>query len=127
MPAKWWLAMLAAALLEGEQVTERDIAPGQIHDLTVQAQAGQFLHAALEQKGADVILTWIDPAGKALLSMDTTPALGFEYASTIAAQSGAYVVRVQAKTAGRYRAVIDDPRAARSDDLSRIQIGRASC
>jgi CHAT domain-containing protein len=121
MRARWWIALLAVACVRGEQVVERDIAAAQTHELAVQAQAGQFLHAMVEQKGADVSLTWVDPEGKALLTMDATPTIGFEQASTIAAASGKYVLRVAAKTTGRYKAVIDDPRAPRPEDFTRFR------
>lgn len=71
------------------------ISPGQKHLYQVRLEIGQYLEVTVEQRGIDLSLSFEDPAGKTILSLDS--ALGRLFAETgsiVADTSGVYVVEI---------------------------------
>ncbi|MGD0437184.1 MAG: CHAT domain-containing protein [Bryobacteraceae bacterium] len=113
-----------AGKLALRQPVERELGPGQIDVFTVDVAAGLFLHVAAEQKGVDLILSMVDPAGREVVSMDSRVS-GFEHASAIAKESGAYQVKASPKagigTGGAYRIELLALRKPNKKDRARLQ------
>src|SRR5262245_28332562 len=57
--------------LEAGKPIEREMAGGQKHYYKIALEAGQYLHLVVDQKGIDVIVTLLDPAGKKLVEVDS--------------------------------------------------------
>jgi CHAT domain-containing protein len=87
--------------------------------------AGQFVQAAVEQLGIDVVVTIFGQGGEQLTSVDRPNRIyGPETASLIAPSSGVYQLQIQSGSSpsirGRYRVILKEPRAAISLDEKRI-------
>src|SRR5262245_18283588 len=88
--------------------------------------AGQFVLAAVEQRGIDVIVTIFGPGGEQLTSVDRlNGTYGPENTSLIAPGSGVYRLQIQSirseSNPGRYRVTLNEPRAAISSDEKRME------
>ena len=95
------------------------------HIYEIHVDAGQFLHAVVEQLGIDVKLTLIGPDGKEITSMDSPNGKsGLEQISTITEASGNYRLKVTAEDktvlSGRYRVSIDSPYIPSDKDKARV-------
>jgi CHAT domain-containing protein/Tfp pilus assembly protein PilF len=115
-----------AGNLEPHRPIVRTLAPHTADAFLVAAEAGQFMHVVVEQKGADVVLEILDPSGRVLTSMQNpNNEFGFEHASVIADKAGAYQVRVAAKPArpdpGTYRIELLALRAPLAEDQTRYR------
>ena len=119
----------SAVCLEPGKPIEKTLAGGATDSYEIQADAGQFLHAVVEQLGIDVALTFYGPDGKQIASMDSPNGTsGLEQISTIADDSGIYRLEVasgdNSMPAGRYRVTINSPRAPTDQDRARISAER---
>jgi CHAT domain-containing protein/Tfp pilus assembly protein PilF len=111
--------------LEPGKHIEKTLAGGASDSYGIQAGAGQFLHAIVDQLGIDVALTLYGPDGKQIGSMDSpNGAFGLEQISTIADLNGTYKLEVASSDknapAGRYRISINPPRLPTDADRARI-------
>ena len=92
-----WSGEGRAQSLELHRAVERTAVPGQVDLFPVALKAGTFVHVAVEQKGVDVVLSVVDPAGREIVSRDSpNGAFGFEHASAIAKETGTHSVNVAA-------------------------------
>jgi tetratricopeptide (TPR) repeat protein len=119
-----------AARLNPGKTIERTLAGGETHFYEIQLQAGQFLHAVVQQLGIDVTLTLSGPGGAQIAMMDSPNGKhGPEKISTIAESPGTYKLSITAldknATRGRYRVSIEPPRAPSDADRERISAERA--
>ncbi len=57
-------------LLDFGKPVERELAGGQVHDYQIQPSADYYLHAVVDQRGIDVVVTVIKPEGKKLADVD---------------------------------------------------------
>jgi CHAT domain-containing protein/Tfp pilus assembly protein PilF len=118
-----------SAIIEPDKSIEKALAGGQRDVFEIQVNAGQFLHAIVEQLGIDVGLTLRGPDGKTIASMDSpNGTVGLEQISTIAESSGIYVLEIacddKSSPAARYRVLINPLRTPTDADRARISAER---
>ena len=104
---------------------ERELKGGESHSYRVLVEAGQYLRAAVEQKGVDVVVRLYAPSGRMLLEVDSpNGAQGPEPVAFIAEEVGEYrleIVAADEKAApGRYEARVEELRAAVPRDRDRV-------
>src|ERR1700730_4867643 len=119
----------AVTPIEPGNPIERELHGGEKRTYEIHVDAGQFLHAVVEQLGIDVKLTLTGPDGKEISLMDSLNGnYGPEQISTIAESSGNYRLKIAAEdksvSAGRYRVSIDSPRIPRDQDKVRVSAER---
>jgi len=115
--------------LEPDKPLERTVQGGEKHTYEIRAEAGQFIHAVVEQLGIDVALTLYAPDDKPIGSMDSpNGTFGLEQISTIAEAPGIYRLEVASTDknvpAGRYRVTVQPMRAPSDHDRARIAAER---
>jgi len=118
-----------ATSLEPGKPIEREMRGGEKHSYAVHAEAGQFIHAIVDQLGIDVVLTLYAPDDKPVGSMDSPNGIsGLEQISTIAEATGIYKLEVASgdkdAPAGRYRVTVEPVRAPGEQDRARIAAER---
>ncbi len=98
---------------------------GQSRSYAIHAEAGQFLHLVVEQKGIDLTLTLLDPAGKQVAE---THMPGLAPISTVAESSGDFHLGIapfsKDALAGIYELLITDLRAPTEADRARVTAER---
>src|ERR1700678_1976098 len=115
-----------AGRLELHKPVKREIAGGSADVFHINLKAGEFVHVVARQEGIDVVLAILDPKGREAVSTDSPNGdFGPEPASTIAADTGTYDVRVAAKSghalSGKYRLEVMELRAPTAEDRLRLQ------
>lgn len=122
------LCLLLAALALGacpERETEFSIGRGGNRRHPVRLEAGQFLHAFIEQDGADVAVRLLGPDGREAVKVDgPNGARGEEELAAIAERSGPHQIEVSCECqsatgepmSGKYRLRIETPRPAAGKD-----------
>jgi CHAT domain-containing protein/Tfp pilus assembly protein PilF len=109
----------------------RELKGGETHLYRVKAEAAQFFHVIVEQRGADVAVTLVGPDGGKLFEIDSpNGAEGPEPVLWVAETAGNYRIEVrtsdeQAKAA-RYEARLETLRASTDADRNRVAATRAS-
>ncbi len=93
------LAQDALPLEPGKPI-EREIAVGESHAYQFTLDAGQYLHAEIEQYGINVAVTLFDPTGKRLLYF-TDWEKGAESVHWIGETDGSYQLKIQAEPSTR--------------------------
>jgi CHAT domain-containing protein/Tfp pilus assembly protein PilF len=116
----------AQTRLELHQPVVRELGPGKTDPFTVQLAAGQYAHVVARQKGVDVIVTVVDPAGKTVVTADSPGGMsGLEPASWIAAKAGVYKLNVskaaRTKETGKYEMELLEVHAPADADRTRIE------
>jgi CHAT domain-containing protein len=106
---------------------ERTISPGHTDSFRVRLAPGEFLHAVVEQLGADVVVSFASPTGNLLLSVDSPNwRRGEEELFAVATAAGDYRLDVEdGDGAGRYRLRIDPLHPATSGDRLRANAASA--
>jgi CHAT domain-containing protein/Tfp pilus assembly protein PilF len=115
--------------LEPGKRLERTMQGGETHTYEIHAEAGQSVHAVVEQLGIDVALTLYAPDGKLIGTMDSPNGrFGLEQISTIAEVPGGYRLEVASGDkkvpAGRYRVTVEPLRVSGNRDRARISAER---
>lgn len=84
-------------------------------------EAGQYLQMTVEQRGVDVAVQVLDPAGNLLLRVDSpTGVQGSEELDLVAATAGRHVLEIEASDGdGRYEIRVEALRAATPEDRTR--------
>src|SRR6185369_13061070 len=100
---------------------ERELRGGQADSYRVTLKAGEFLHAAVNQNGIDVVVAIFGPDGKQLSESDSpNDRWGTEPIMLIAPVAGEYRVEIRAAgakaPAGKYAIAIMDQRPATAAD-----------
>jgi CHAT domain-containing protein/tetratricopeptide (TPR) repeat protein len=108
----------------------KTIAGAETHNYIVVLEAGQFAQVSVYQRGADIVLTVIDPHGAHLAAVDRpNGSWGPEDFSWIADIPGRYVIAVQSliteAVAARYDIWIESLRNPTEDDRIRAKADRA--
>jgi CHAT domain-containing protein/Tfp pilus assembly protein PilF len=108
-------------LLEAGQPIRRELAEGQQHNYRIGLSADQFLKAAVEQAGIDVVVQVSGPGGAQIAQFDSEPRTrGQESVSLVAETAGEYqlIVRPRFKRvpAGSYEIRLEELRAATEND-----------
>ncbi len=110
---------------------EKEITGDEAHSYQITLQAGQYLHAVVDQRGINVAVTLFAPDGKPLVSSDSpNQAIGPEPVSVIAEVSGTYRLEVRVletwkAVTGRYQATIEQLRLPTEQDRNLIAAERA--
>lgn len=90
----------ARTIRPGERV-EREIAPGAVHAYALEVEADRFVVAAVEQRGADVSVRIVDPAGSPVDTFDARRGEhGAEPAVFTTSAGGGYRVEVRREEDG---------------------------
>ncbi|MBC7908908.1 MAG: CHAT domain-containing protein [Pyrinomonadaceae bacterium] len=116
--------------LEQGKLIERELAGDAAHSYSITLTANQFLHVVVEQKGIDVVVTLFAPDGRQLIEVDSpNGSSGPEPVSLVVEMAGSYRLKVrslEAKAApGRYQVRVEELRAAKPQDKSRIAAQQA--
>ncbi len=117
---------LAAQRLEAGKPILREITGGETHKYEVSLEPNQYLRIVADQRGIDIVIKLIDPAGKVQVEMDSpNNTQGPEIASLIAGQQGNYLIEIDSliKTApkAQYELLIDSIRTATEQDRKWIE------
>lgn len=118
--------------LELGKPIERELAGGQSHTYRIALAKGQFLRVVVDQRGADVLVTLSDPAGKKLTEMDgLIGSRGPETVVALAESAGDYLLEVRSlkndpSLSGRYEARIEALRPATERDRASAAARRVS-
>jgi CHAT domain-containing protein/Tfp pilus assembly protein PilF len=115
--------------LEVGKPIEREMSEGEVHQYRVHLNAGQFLHAVVNQQGVDVLVTMVGPDSKQVLEVnDSKGAKGVEPVLAIAEVTGEHLLKVQSlgKSAkpGRYEIRVEELRNASGADQKRVRAER---
>ncbi len=111
--------------LELGKPIERELKGGEVHLYQITLAAGQYMHVVVEQRGIDVVVSFIGPDGKLIVERDSPTGMqGKESASLIAEASGTYHLQVRSLekeiAAGRYNLKIEELRQAHPMDRIRF-------
>lgn len=98
----------------------------QVHRYRIDAEAGELLRVEAEQLGVDVVLRLLDPAGEAMILVDTSSPTGCEGVESLLAatgRSGPHLLEVSAfkpaKADGSYTVRLAERRPAGPEDRRR--------
>lgn len=110
---------------------ERELAGAEAHGYEIELNAGDYLHAVIDQRGIDVEVRVLDPHGETVLTLDTaTPhggTRGPEELHYVAERSGVHVVLVRPwdpRKPGRYEIRRVHQRRAAPEDRLRAEAAR---
>ncbi|MGH9768037.1 MAG: CHAT domain-containing tetratricopeptide repeat protein [Blastocatellia bacterium] len=120
-----------ARRIEPGKPVERELKGGEVHQYQVEMEAGQFLHAIVEQRGIDVVVIIFAPSGQKVIEVDSPNGdNGPEPVYLIGETPGLYRLEIRslepAALAGKYEIRIEALRASEEKDLSLIQAFRLS-
>lgn len=108
------------ALLAGPPLPQ-SLSAGRTRRYELPLEAGQYLQMVVEQRGVDVAVRLLDPAGSLLLRVDSPNGTqGPEELFLVADAAGRYVLEIEAADgAGRYEVRVEALRAATPEDRTR--------
>lgn len=116
-----WSAQGGAVPLDHDTIVE--VAPGTTVDLTVDLVADELLHVVIEQRGVDVALELVDPAGAVLWTRDSLhTTTGAEDVWAVSDRAGRHVLHVagHGDAAGQAAVIQFERHPADDDDRSRV-------
>ena len=104
------------------QPVEAVLASGERHSYQLTLNTGQYVEAAIEQRGVDVTVTVQAPDGKTLAQFEQDPRpQGRETATLVAETDGAYRLVVEARNAGSYAIQLLALREATAQDRTLLE------
>src|SRR5262245_16406774 len=98
-------------LLDPNRPIERELGVGETHAYKIMLQAGQFLEAAVNQRGVDVVVRVFAPEGGNLAEIDSPNG-----------KQGDEPISVEAKTTGSYRIEVSSLQKSASNPVGRYEI-----
>jgi tetratricopeptide (TPR) repeat protein len=106
---------------------EREIAGGQVHSYELPLSAGQYLHLVVDQRGIDLAVVVLDPAGKEVVEVDSPNGkVGPEPVLLVADEGGTWKVELRtfdkSAATGRYEIRIEALRAATDADRLTVKM-----
>lgn len=115
---------MAPELVKGQAV-ERELAGGEVHVYQINVAAGQFLHVVVDQRGIDVVVRVLDPAGKQVAEFDgPNGAQGPEPVYLVIQTQGSYRLEVRSldkqAARGRYEVSVKAVRTATAKDTNLV-------
>ncbi|HKQ77181.1 MAG TPA: CHAT domain-containing tetratricopeptide repeat protein [Blastocatellia bacterium] len=115
--------------MEPGRPVERELKGGEVHQYQVEMEAGQFLHAIVDQRGIDVVVIVFAPNGQKVFEVDSPNGdNGPEPVYLLGETPGAYRLEIRSleptALAGKYEIRIEALRAPEEKDLSMIQAFR---
>lgn len=103
---------------------ERELAKGKSHSYRINLDAGQYLHAEVEQRGVNVALVLLAPDNETITETNLALAVGWESLSYVPAASGQYLLVVKAASptppSGTYQIKVEIKSEATAQDKSRM-------
>jgi erythromycin esterase len=105
------ISTTAAQLLEPSRPLDRELRAGEKHAYEITLESGQFLDAAVNQRGIDVTVLVFAPDGSKIAEIDSPNG-----------KQGDEPIRLQVKTAGRYRIEIIPNKQGGETAAGRYQI-----
>jgi CHAT domain-containing protein/lipopolysaccharide biosynthesis regulator YciM len=110
--------------------TEYQLAPGQTHTHYLQAEAGQYLHLVVDQRGVDVVASLLDAQDQQLVRVDRPLGeVGPETLIAVTESAGEYRIVITApegdRPSGAYSVVVEELRLATTKDRSVAAAARA--
>ncbi len=112
------------SVLEPGTAIERQAAAGDIHRYRVGRISTPYLRVAVEQRGADVVVTVADTEGRRLAAVDHPDDRQGTESLVVPAAAGGYRLEVRAKTRGRYRIAAEGLADATPAERQRIAAER---
>lgn len=117
-------------VLELGKPIERELAGGQSDSYQIVLASGQYLHAIVEQRGIDVVVSLFGPNGQQIAEVDSPNGTqGPESIVIVVETSGSHRLEVRALDknvpAGKYEVKINERRQATAQDKERIAGMRA--
>lgn len=100
-------------------VAEGILEPGQTHSFVFSVAEGTLVRAVVEQRGVDLVVRLVDPAGRTVIEVDSpTGTQGQEAVVAVTALAGRHLLELSAPGGGTggYRLVIEDLRTAGPED-----------
>ena len=104
-------AQVDAQQLEQQKPTERTLAAKETHAYTIALEAGQFLNAAVNQRGVDVVVRVFGPDGKLVAEIDSPNG-----------SQGDEPIALEAKSGGKYRIEVTPLEPANNGSVGRYEI-----
>ena len=104
-------AQVDAQQLEPQKPTERTLAAKETHAYTIALEAGQFLNAAVNQRGVDVVVRVFGPDGKLVAEIDSPNG-----------SQGDEPIALEAKSGGKYRIEVTPLEPANNGSVGRYEI-----
>jgi len=104
-------AQVDAQQLEQQKPTERTLAAKETHAYTIALEAGQFLNAAVNQRGVDVVVRVFGPDGKLVAEIDSPNG-----------SQGDEPIALEAKSGGKYRIEVTPLEQANNGSVGRYEI-----
>ena len=104
-------AQVDAQQLEPQKPTERTLAAKETHAYTIALEAGQFLNAAVNQRGVDVVVRVFGPDGKLVAEIDSPNG-----------SQGDEPIALEAKSGGKYRIEVTPLEQANNGSVGRYEI-----
>ena len=104
-------AQVDAQQLEQQKPTERTLAAKETHAYTIALEAGQFLNAAVNQRGVDVVVRVFGPDGKLVAEIDSPNG-----------SQGDEPIALEAKSGGQYRIEVTPLEQANNGSVGRYEI-----
>ncbi len=125
-----WLSQpLAFTEIGPRSHLQRELRNGAVDSYFIRLQAGDFLHAVVEQRGVDVVVRLFEPIGRELLAVDSPNGReGPEPLLALARTEGLYRLEVCSLAAGafgRYAVTIQELRPANAGDRMRAAAAAA--
>ena len=117
------ITVKAQTTLQIGSPVERTLGPAQNHEFTVNAKENSFVQLVVEQRGIDVFIQVLSPAGKILGEYDMpTGAEGAEQVSFVALTAGSYRIVItpldsESGTTGRYQIKLLELREATDQEI----------
>ncbi|MEW6211052.1 MAG: hypothetical protein AB1631_21995 [Acidobacteriota bacterium] len=113
--------------LEHKTPVERELAGEQTHSYRVSLKAGQYVRAAVDQKGIDVAMALFGPDGSKLAEIILPNTLqGRKVIIAVTAEAGDHRLELRSQkkdaAAGRYQVQILDLREATTEDRTRVAV-----
>jgi CHAT domain-containing protein len=128
-----WLGGLSVLCLFAQRTTsltrgaavDRQITGGEAHEYRLSLAAGEFAGLTVEQRGIDVVIQVLDPAGKPIAEFDAeSRKQGRELAGVVADPAGNYSLRIKPvysrQAPGHYEIRLAEVRAATAADRARF-------
>ena len=116
-------------ILDPAKPLERELTGGQTHTYQFQLKAGQYLYAAVEQRGIDLIVRVQPPNGEQAFEVDNPSGTrGQEVIRLLSNRHGTYQLEVRAfrqeAPKGKYRFKVVELREANPEDQERVIASR---
>ena len=121
-----WIVPQQTAQLSGDTAVERQLEGSEAHEYTLALAEGGYSALTVEQRGIDVMVQVLDPAGKLIAEFDSESRKeGREFVGFVTDAAGSYRIRIKAvyprQASGRYEVRLVEVRPATDLDRSTFE------